>query len=414
MKSKRETQSTWFTKSIRRKLHEIFDKIEHDRVQFEDDIGTVICGRGSKPPLVITVNSPAIYPMLATGGSVGAAEAYMEGHWTCDDLTALIRLLLRNQEVLQGLNKAAFKKAIYQLFHWLNSDSIAGSKRNIAAHYDLGNELFETFLDPTLTYSAGYFEHPQSTLEEASIAKLDRICKKLDIQPHDRIIEIGSGWGSFAIHAAKNYGCHVTTTTISENQYLLAKDRVKKEGLENKIDILKQDYRALSGHFDKLVSIEMIEAVGLDFLPSYLKKCADLLKPNGSMLIQSITIADQHFEYAKNNVDFIQRYIFPGGALPSLTKLNEIATKNTNLRMYALEDMTAHYAETLRHWREKFYENLNQVKKLGYDNRFIRMWEYYLCYCESGFDERTIGCVQVQYHKPDFRAPFTRTDESKL
>ena len=239
-------------------------------------------------------------------------------------------------------------------------------------------------------------------MEQASIAKLDRICQKLELTEDDHVVEIGSGWGSFALHAAGVYGCRVTTTTISEEQFNLANERIQTAGLEDKITIVKKDYRHMEGQYDKLVSIEMIEAVGLSYLGSYFEKCAALLKPTGKMLIQAITIADQHYEFSKKNVDFIQRYIFPGGALPSVTALTNIATDVTTLRMTALEDITDHYAMTLREWRQKFYANVDAITQLGYDNRFLRMWEYYLCYCEGGFDERAIGCVQAEFTKPAF------------
>lgn len=326
----------------------------------------------------------------------------MQGLWTCDQLDELIKILLRNTSVLNNLGSTAFKKPLYKLLHFLNRDSISGSKKNIAAHYDLGNDLFRNFLDPTMTYSSGYFESADSTMEQASVAKLDRICRKLGITHGDHVVEIGTGWGSFALHAAEHYGCRVTTTTISEEQYQLANERVIAHGLENQIKIVKKDYRLLEGQYDKLVSIEMIEAVGLEYLGNYFEKCAALLKPAGKMLIQAITIADQHFEFSKRNVDFIQRYIFPGGALPSVTELTNTATNCTDLRMTALEDITHHYARTLRFWREKFYNNVDAITELGYDNRFLKMWEYYLCYCEGGFEERHIGCVQAEFMKPAY------------
>ena len=326
----------------------------------------------------------------------------MQGMWTCDQLTLLIQVLLRNTSVLGGLGNAAYKKPLYKLLHLMNRDSVHGSKKNIAAHYDLGNKLFENFLDPTMTYSSGFFEKPDATMQQASTAKLDRICQKLGLSESDHVVEIGTGWGSFALHAARNYNCKITTTTISEEQYQLACQRVKDAGMQDRIEIVKKDYRLLTGQYDKLVSIEMIEAVGLAYLGNYFEKCASLLKPTGKMLIQAITIADQHYEFSKRNVDFIQRYIFPGGALPSVTALTNIATNETDLRMTALEDITEHYAATLRKWREKFYLNVEQITQLGYDNRFLRMWEYYLCYCEGGFEEKSIGCVQAEFTKPTY------------
>lgn len=395
-------KDTWLMNLIKEKFYANMSLIQHGRIKFIDDDFELICGDQSGPMTTVEVHDDRFYTTLAAGGAVGASEAYMQGLWTCDQLTELVKILLRNTNVLHGLGTAAIKKPLYKLLHWLNRDSISGSKKNIAAHYDLGNELFKNFLDPTMTYSSGFFETPDATMEEASIAKLDRICQKLELNESDHVIEIGTGWGSFAMHAAGNYGCKITTTTISEEQFQLANERVKAAGLEDKINIVKKDYRLLEGQYDKLVSIEMIEAVGLSYLGNYFERCAALLKPAGRMLIQAITIADQHYEFSKKNVDFIQRYIFPGGALPSVTKLTNTATDETDLRMTALEDITEHYAKTLHKWREKFYENVDIITELGYDNRFLRMWEYYLCYCEGGFAERSIGCVQAEFMKPAY------------
>lgn len=396
-------KDTWLMNLIKEKFYANMGQIKHGRIRFVDRDFEMFCGDNEGPLTTVEVHDDRFYTTLAAGGAVGASEAYMQGLWTCDQLTELIKILLRNTNVLYGLGTAAFKKPLYKLLHWLNRDSISGSKKNIAAHYDLGNELFKNFLDPTMTYSSGFFATPDTTMEQASIAKLDRICQKLELNENDHVIEIGTGWGSFALHAASNYGCKITTTTISEEQYQLATERVAEAGLQDKIKIVQKDYRLLEGQYDKLVSIEMIEAVGLAYLGNYFERCAALLKPAGRMLIQAITIADQHFEFSKRNVDFIQRYIFPGGALPSITVLTNTATDLTDLRMTALEDITEHYAMTLHKWREKFYENVETIRELGYDNRFLRMWEYYLCYCEGGFTERSIGCVQAEFMKPAYQ-----------
>ncbi|MBV1878915.1 MAG: cyclopropane-fatty-acyl-phospholipid synthase family protein [Pseudomonadales bacterium] len=392
----------WFAKLIKTRFYENFEKIEFGQITFVDGNEVRVCGQGETSDIKIIINDHHFYSSLAFGGAIAAAEAYMQGIWRCEHLTALIQILLRNRHVLEGLEQNIIKKSFFKLMHWANRDTESRSKKNIAAHYDLGNDLFKNFLDPTMTYSAGFFKHDSATMEQASIAKLDRICQKLKLTAADEVIEIGTGWGSFAIHAATNYGCKVTTTTISQEQYNLAKTRIEEAGLTDKVTLLLEDYRNLKGTYDKLVSIEMIEAVGLNFLGHYFSKCSSLLKPDGTMLIQAITIADQHFGYAKKNVDFIQRYIFPGGALPSVTALTTTATNNTDLRLYALEDITPHYALTLTHWRKQFYENIDIIKKLGYDNQFLRMWEYYLCYCEGGFKERAIGCIHAEFHKPLF------------
>ena len=392
----------WFITLIKKKFYANFSNLEHGNIIFIDGDFTLQCGNSAEPAATVNVHDDRFYTTLAAGGAVGASEAYMQGMWTCDQLTLLVQVLLRNTSVLRGLGNAAYKKPLYKLLHLMNRDSVDGSKKNISAHYDLGNKLFENFLDPTMTYSSGFFEKPDSTMQQASTAKLDRICQKLALSESDHVVEIGTGWGSFALHAARNYNCKITTTTISEEQYQLACQRVKDAGLQDRIEIVKKDYRLLTGQYDKLVSIEMIEAVGLAYLGNYFEKCASLLKPAGKMLIQAITIADQQYEFSKRNVDFIQRYIFPGGALPSVTALTNTATNKTDLRMTALEDITGHYATTMRKWREKFYLNVEQITQLGYDNRFLRMWEYYLCYCEGGFEEKSIGCVQAEFTKPTY------------
>ena len=392
----------WFITLIKKKFYANFSNLEHGNIIFIDGDFTLQCGNSAEPAATVKVHDDRFYTTLAAGGAVGASEAYMQGMWTCDQLTLLVQVLLRNTSVLRGLGNAAYKKPLYKLLHLMNRDSVDGSKKNISAHYDLGNKLFENFLDPTMTYSSGFFEKPDSTMQQASTAKLDRICQKLALSESDHVVEIGTGWGSFALHAARNYNCKITTTTISEEQYQLACQRVKDAGLQDRIEIVKKDYRLLTGQYDKLVSIEMIEAVGLAYLGNYFEKCASLLKPAGKMLIQAITIADQQYEFSKRNVDFIQRYIFPGGALPSVTALTNTATNKTDLRMTALEDITGHYATTMRKWREKFYLNVEQITQLGYDNRFLRMWEYYLCYCEGGFEEKSIGCVQAEFTKPTY------------
>ena len=392
----------WFITLIKKKFYANFSNLEHGNIIFIDGDFTLQCGNSAEPAATVNVHDDRFYTTLAAGGAVGASEAYMQGMWTCDQLTLLVQVLLRNTSVLRGLGNAAYKKPLYKLLHLMNRDSVDGSKKNISAHYDLGNKLFENFLDPTMTYSSGFFEKPDSTMHQASTAKLDRICQKLALSESDHVVEIGTGWGSFALHAARNYNCKITTTTISEEQYQLACQRVKDAGLQDRIEIVKKDYRLLTGQYDKLVSIEMIEAVGLAYLGNYFEKCASLLKPAGKMLIQAITIADQQYEFSKRNVDFIQRYIFPGGALPSVTALTNTATNETDLRMTALEDITGHYATTMRKWREKFYLNVEQITQLGYDNRFLRMWEYYLCYCEGGFEEKSIGCVQAEFIRPTY------------
>ncbi len=388
---------------LRQKLIETLDEITGGRIVVEDGTARYEVGTGDDATITVRILDEQFYTRLIAGGSVGAAEAYIHGDWQCDDLTGLLRLLHRNREVLKKLNAGAWRRALYWFRHKLNRDTLAGSKRNIAAHYDLGNDLFQRFLDPTMTYSSGIFADASTSMEQASIAKLDRLCRQLELSAEDHVLEIGTGWGSFAIHAASRYGCRVTTTTISDEQFRLASERIRDAGVDHLVTVLDQDYRQLTGRYDKLVSIEMIEAVGLDHLESYFSQCAHLLKPHGRMGIQAITIADQHFDEARRNSDFIQQFIFPGGALPSVTELTRTATIASDLRLYDLVDISEHYATTIRHWRDRFNLHLDELAELGYDDRFQRMWDYYFCYCEAGFEERHIGCVQAAFHRPGWR-----------
>lgn len=351
---------------------------------------------------VITVHDPRFYAMTAFGGSIGSGEAYMSGYWATDDLTAVVRIFVRNRAALEGMEKglAYLTAPLQKLYHLIRDNTKEGSRKNISAHYDLGNDFYRLFLDPTMMYSCAVFPEENSTLEEASVEKLERICKKLELNPSDHLVEIGTGWGGLAIHAAKNYGCRVTTTTISKQQHDYARERIRREGLENKITLLFEDYRDLKGQFDKLVSVEMIEAVGHRHYDTYFGTCSRLLKSEGAMLLQAIVIADQYYENAKRNVDFIQRYIFPGSCIPSIGAISQAITRATDMRLFHLEDITPHYATTLRLWRERFFANIGQVRGLGYPETFIRMWEFYLCYCEGGFLERVIGDVHMIFTKP--------------
>lgn len=345
----------------------------------------------------ITVHDPRFYGEIAFGGSIGAGEAYMLGYWTTDDLTNVVRLMVLNQSVMDSLEGGYqwLTKPLLKVLHWLNSNTTEGSRKNIAAHYDLGNAMFQLFLDPTLMYSSAMFDAHTTTLQQGSELKLKTICDKLALSPSDHVIEIGTGWGGFAIYAATHYGCKVTTTTISEQQYALAKSRVEAAGLQQQITLLLDDYRHLEGQYDKLVSIEMIEAVGHQFYDTYFAKVSRLLKPDGLALIQAITIVDQRFDAAIKSVDFIQRYIFPGSNIPSNTAMLNSVTKVSDLRLFDLEDIGPHYATTLRMWRENFFANLSQVRALGYSEEFINMWVFYLCYCEGGFAERALGDVHL-------------------
>jgi len=360
-------------------------------------------------PLAVTlrVHEARFWSELAFGGSIGAGEAYMLGLWSTDDLTGLVRILLQNREVLDGMETglARLTAPLQKALHWLNRNTRTGSRRNIAAHYDLGNDFFRLFLDPTLMYSCAIFERPEMTLEQAQLARLERICRKLELRPDDHLLEIGTGWGAMAIHAAGRHGCRVTTTTISRQQYELARERVAAAGIKDRVTVLLEDYRDLTGQYDKLVSIEMIEAVGHQFYDTYFRQCGRLLKDDGLMLLQAITITDQRYEAARRSVDFIQRHIFPGSTIPSVTAMLESVTHASDLKLAHLEDIGPHYATTLRAWRDNFFANFAAVRALGYPEEFIRMWEFYLSYCEGGFAERALGDVHMLLAKPANRRP---------
>ena len=353
----------------------------------------------------VVIRDPQCYSDIVFGGSIGAGESYMAGSWVCDDLTSLVRILILNEEILDSMETGAawLTRPLHELFHWVNRNTRAGSRRNISAHYDLGNDFFTLWLDEKMMYSSAVFADPGMTLDEASTFKLDLICQKLDLQPADHVLEVGTGWGGFAIHAATNYGCRVTTTTISREQHDFAKRRIEAAGVCDRVTLLLEDYRDLEGKYDKLVSIEMIEAIGHRQFDTYFRKCSRLLRPDGLMLLQTITIEDRRFERAKRSVDFIQRYIFPGSCLPAVSALTDSLTRVTDMRVFDVQDIGAHYATTLRRWRERFFARIDEVRTLGYPDAFIRMWEYYLCYCEGGFLERSIGDVQMLLTKPGCR-----------
>ncbi len=353
----------------------------------------------------VEVRSPRFYSDLAFGGTIGAGEAYMNGHWASNELTDLLRIILRNRDVLDSMDTglARLTAPLQKLLHRLNRNTRSGSRKNIAAHYDLGNDFYRLWLDDTMMYSAAYFETAETPLRDASVEKLDRICRKLDLRADDKVVEIGTGWGGFAIHAARNYGCHVTTTTISRQQYEWAEQAIRDAGLEDRITLLFRDYRDLEGQFDKLVSIEMIEAVGHEFHATYFRKCCELLKPDGQMLLQAITIADQRYDDYRKSVDFINKYIFPGGCLTSVTDMTRTMTKHTDMRVIHVEDIGPHYATTLRHWHDRFMAQLPEVRALGYSQTFIRMWQFYLAYCEAAFSERATGDVHMLMMRPGAR-----------
>jgi cyclopropane-fatty-acyl-phospholipid synthase len=411
-----------FDRFLRQRLIAQMAQLRHGRLQLHDALGTIELGEPSgidcDLDLRIEVNHPGFYRAVAANGSVGAGESYMDGHWHSDDLVALVRLLVRNRDLLDGMETGLARLGGVGMRAWnaLRRNTRDGSRRNIAAHYDLGNAFFQLFLSPDLMYSSGIWAGDGDSLDDASTRKLDRICRKLDLQPDDHVIEIGTGWGGFALYAARHYGCRVTTTTISREQHALAAQRVAEAGLEDRITLLLEDYRDLTGTYDKLVSIEMIEAIGAQYLDTYFGKLGSLLKPDGLALIQAITIEDHRYEQALHSVDFIKRHVFPGSFIPSIAAMLAAKGRASDLALIQLEDFGLSYARTLDAWRHRFIAALPQVRAQGYDARFIAMWEFYLAYCEGGFRERSIGVAQLLMAKPGHRtpAPMPELSESTL
>ena len=357
------------------------------------------------PHADITVHNPRAYFRVLSGGSIASGEAYIDGDWSSRDLTEVTRLFSANMETLTAMQgkRSWLMRIALKLAHLANRNTVGGSRKNIAAHYDLGNDFFALFLDPTMMYSSAVYPGEGSNLNEAATHKLELICQSLELKADDHLIEIGTGWGGMAVYAAENYGCRVTTTTISKEQFEHAQAAVIARGLEDRVTVLCQDYRNLEGSFDKLVSVEMIEAVGHEFYESYFRCVSKLLKPAGKAVIQAITIPDQRYELARNSVDYIKRYIFPGGCLPSLHVISDNVASHTDLQVTQLRDITLDYARTLRDWHDSFLEQLDKVREMGFDERFIRMWRFYLSYCEGGFRERIIGTFQITMAKPGYR-----------
>jgi len=383
-------------------LVKMMTQLQYGQIILHEGHETWTFGDDSELQVHVTVNDKSFYRKVLFGGSIGGGEAYVDGLWKVDDLTTLVRIFVLNMPLLDRMERGlAWLLRPLDLFrHLLNANSKTKSKRNILAHYDLGNDMYESFLDPTMMYSSAIYPRAESSLEEASVYKLATICKKIDLQPTDHVLEIGTGWGGFAIYAARNYGCQVTTTTISDAQYQEAHRRVAQAGLLDKITLLRSDYRDLSGSYDKLVSIEMIEAVGHHFLPVFFEKCGELLKPDGKMLLQAITITDQKYKQYAGTVDFIQRYIFPGGCLPSNTRMLQLIAEKTDMVVRHIDDFGFDYARTIKDWRIRFNESFASLRNKGYDETFKRLWEYYLCYCEGGFLERSISVVHVVATRP--------------
>jgi cyclopropane-fatty-acyl-phospholipid synthase len=398
---------------LRQRLIAQMQHLQHGRLVLRDALGTAVLGTPASGHAQIVVHldvrDPGFYRAVAASGSVGAGEAYMDGLWQCDHLVGLIQLLVRNRELLDGMESGLARCGGMTLRAWhaLKRNTLAGSRRNIAAHYDLGNDFFKLFLSPDLMYSSALWAGADDTLEAASTRKLDAICRQLALKAGDHVVEIGTGWGGFALHAARHYGCHVTTTTISREQHALASARVAEAGLADRVTLLLKDYRDLEGRYDKLVSIEMIEAIGAPYLDTYFAKLGSLLKPDGLALLQAITIEDHRYQQALRSVDFIKRHVFPGSFIPSIHAMLAAKTRASDLGLIAQQDFGDSYARTLHAWRQRFMARLDDVRAQGFDERFIRRWEFYLAYCEGGFLERSIGVSHLLLAKPGFRRPGT-------
>lgn len=394
---------SWFERLCRKFALDFISQLQHgditvvegnQRLRFGDEQAAL--------KAVITVVDPAFYQKLVMSGSVGGGEAYIYGWWRCDNLTALVRIFALNLATLDKLDSAITRlgRPLLKLLNWRNKNSKTQARKNIAAHYDLGNEMYRLFLDNSMMYSSAVYPDDTADLASAQQHKLELICQRLQLKSTDHLIEIGTGWGSMAIYAAQHYGCKVTTTTISQQQYDYAKQRIEALGLQGQITLLLEDYRDLQGQYDKLVSIEMIEAVGEEYLDTYFAKCSSLLKPDGLMVLQAITIVDQRYKQYVREVDFIKRYVFPGGCLPSISRMTDAVSRKTDLIVRHLQDIGFDYARTLKDWCDNFMHARDKVHQLGYDDNFVRLWQFYLCYCEGGFRERATSAVHLVLSKP--------------
>jgi len=380
-------------------------KIHHGQLLITENKKVSVFGTRNRIRADIKVLNPNFYAYILFGGSIGAAESYMRGDWRSKNLTDVIRLMAVNSAAMDSM-EGSYKvllQPLLKIIHYLNKNTVAGSKKNIVRHYDLSNDFFALFLDTSMMYSSAIYANTKMNLEEAAINKIKIICEKLKLKSTDRLVEIGSGWGGFAIYAAQNYGCHVTTTTISEQQFLYVKNKIKQLKLSKKITLVKKDYRQLTGKYNKLVSIEMIEAVGHHFYDTYFSKIATLLTDDGDALIQAITIRDQRYKAALKSVDFIQKYIFPGSTIPSVTSMQESLTRATDMTIFDIQDIGSDYARTLNAWKIKFVANKARIKELGFDAEFMRMWFFYFCYCEGGFKEKVISDIHLHLTKPLYR-----------
>jgi cyclopropane-fatty-acyl-phospholipid synthase len=400
-------QNSRLTGLLRDRVIARMQSIEHGCLVIRDGHETIQLGNARDSLHArVTVHDQSFWRLMATGGSVGAAEAYMAGLWDSPDLVAVIRVLARNREILETVDSGSARLGgwLLGLWHRFNRNSIKGSRRNIAAHYDLGNEFFAAWLDDSMMYSSALYLEEGESLEQAQFNKLERLCRKLDLGPDDHLLEIGSGWGALAVHAASRYGCRVTTTTISRRQYEATRQRVNNAGLEDRVEVLMSDYRDLDGRYDKLVSVEMIEAVGHQYLDTYLARIDQLLKPNGLAMLQAITIEDYRYDSALRSVDFIKRYIFPGSFIPSISAMTAAMARSTRLGLIELADFGTSYATTLADWRKRFEAAWDEISTMGFDEVFRRRWRYYLAYCEGGFKERAISDVHLLLAGPEYRS----------
>lgn len=400
----KETRPSLGERLARNLVRRQLNSLKEGAITLRDGSEELVFGDAAAPRelrAVVSVHRPEFYTRLVRDGGNGVAEAFVDGAWSCDDLTALLRVVVRNMSVNVGLDRGWARLAAVRdrVAHLFRRNTRGGSRRNIAAHYDLSNEFFAELLDETMNYSSAYFESSDQSLRDASVAKMERICRKLDLGPGDHLLEIGTGWGALAAHAAANYGCRVTTTTVSHEQFQYARRRVAAAGLEDRVTVLESDYRDLEGRYDKIVSVEMIEAVGAEYYGTFFEKCMELLEPHGRMLLQAITIGDRHFERARREADFIKKHIFPGCCIPSLGAL-QTASVRTDLDLVDVEDIGLHYARTLAEWRRNLNERAPRIRRLGFDGRFSRLWNYYLCYCEAGFLERHIRDLHLVYSRP--------------
>lgn len=396
-------REAWTMKLARKAVFARLERLtEGELLVVEGRERTVFGRRAPGPRSTLVVRDPETWIDVVTRGSVGAGEAYVHGRWTTDDLVELCRLFVRNRAALVALERglARFGQWLLGRAHRARANTLDRAKRNIVAHYDLSNELYALFLDSTMMYSAALFEREDEDLEVAQLRKLDRLCRELDLRAGEHLVEIGSGWGGLAVHAARHHGVRVTTTTISRQQYAYAVERVRREGLEDRITVLERDYRFLEGTYDKLVSVEMIEAVGHEFLDGYFAKLSGLLAPHGRAALQAIVMRDSLHAQSLESVDFIQTHVFPGSQLPSRGSIAAAVARATDLQEVCALDFSPSYATTLARWRARFQAELAAVRRLGFDEEFVRLWDFYLAYCEAGFREHSIGVVQLTYAKP--------------